>query len=317
VIICTGALEQQAIFHNNDLPGVMMSSAAQRLIHLYGIRPGRAAVIVTGNNDGYANALDLVDAGVEVKAIIDLRDTPVRDAITKAVAAHGVRILTGHAVFAAQKTDNHLSGVEIRPITSMGICGPQSESIQCDLLCMAVGYTPTYQLVCQAGGQLSYDDSSAMFTLTNCPDGLQVAGSVNSHWDLDVCLAEASRAAIIATNALGFTEVAVPEMIAKVGFINVGPQTATVQNSYRFFKILILRVVTVENHERNNPMLNQLTRQQVETAMQVLDQSVRVDGEPKPLQVPMELSHLTEKEWDALAEGLASLVMEQARATVH
>ena len=64
-------------------------------------------------------------------------------------------------------------------------------------------------------------------------------------------------------------------------------------------------------------MLNQLTRQQVETAMQVLDQSVRVDGEPKPLQVPMELSHLTEKEWDALAEGLASLVMEQARATVH
>ena len=218
VIICTGALEQQAIFHNNDLPGVMMSSAAQRLIHLYGIRPGRAAVIVTGNNDGYANALDLVDAGVEVKAIIDLRDTPVRDAITKAVAAHGVRILTGHAVFAAQKTDNHLSGVEIRPITSMGICGPQSESIQCDLLCMAVGYTPTYQLVCQAGGQLSYDDSSAMFTLTNCPDGLQVAGSVNSHWDLDACLAEASRAAIIATNALGFTEVAVPEMIAKVGF---------------------------------------------------------------------------------------------------
>ena len=64
-------------------------------------------------------------------------------------------------------------------------------------------------------------------------------------------------------------------------------------------------------------MLNHLTREQVETAMQVLDQSVRVDGEPKPLQVPPSLKHLTEQTWDALAEGLANLVVEQARATVH
>ena len=58
------------------LPGVMMSSAAQRLIHLYAIRPGKTAVVVTGNDDGYANALDLADAGVEVAAIVDLRDKP-------------------------------------------------------------------------------------------------------------------------------------------------------------------------------------------------------------------------------------------------
>ena len=63
--------------------------------------------------------------------------------------------------------------------------------------------------------------------------------------------------------------------------------------------------------------LNQLTREQVELAMQMLDNSVRVTGKPEPLQVPMELSHLTEKEWDALAEGLASLVVEQAKATIH
>jgi sarcosine oxidase subunit alpha len=75
-ILCTGALEQQAVFHNNDLPGVMMSSAAQRLMHLYGVRPGTAAVIVTGNDDGYANALDLMDADISVRAIVDLREKP-------------------------------------------------------------------------------------------------------------------------------------------------------------------------------------------------------------------------------------------------
>src|SRR5688500_15979152 len=41
----TGALEQPAVFRNNDLPGVMLGSAAQRLAKLYGVRPGREAVV--------------------------------------------------------------------------------------------------------------------------------------------------------------------------------------------------------------------------------------------------------------------------------
>jgi sarcosine oxidase subunit alpha len=80
---------------------------------------------------------------------------------------------------------------------------------------MAVGYTPTYQLACQAGGQLSYDDKSAMFTLSNLPDGLQIAGSVNSHWDLGACLAEGARAACIATNSLGLSQAEVPAPLAR------------------------------------------------------------------------------------------------------
>ena len=48
VILCTGVLEQQAVFRNNDLPGVMMGSAAQRLIRLYGVRPGKRAVVLAG-----------------------------------------------------------------------------------------------------------------------------------------------------------------------------------------------------------------------------------------------------------------------------
>ena len=82
-LLCVGSMEQQAVFHNNDLPGVIMSSAAQRLIHLYGVRPGKSAVVLTGNNDGYGTALDLLDAGVEVKAIIDLRHQPEYDAVAE------------------------------------------------------------------------------------------------------------------------------------------------------------------------------------------------------------------------------------------
>ncbi|HEY2111923.1 MAG TPA: FAD-dependent oxidoreductase, partial [Dongiaceae bacterium] len=46
VVMATGSLEQPAVFRNNDLPGVMHGTAAQRLIRLYGVRPGRKAVVL-------------------------------------------------------------------------------------------------------------------------------------------------------------------------------------------------------------------------------------------------------------------------------
>ena len=215
-ILCTGAIEQPALFHNNDLPGVVMSSAAQRLIHLYGIKPGSAAVILTGNNDGYGTALDLYDAGVMIKAIVDLRENPDYDEIAKAAVARGINVKTGCAVYAAHnRKASHITSVDVRKIVSQGLCANDGEIIDCDLLCMSVGYTPAYQLACQAGGQLSYDDQSAMFTLSNCPDTLHLAGSVNSLWQIDDVLAEATRAAAMASNALGLSDLAIGDAIPK------------------------------------------------------------------------------------------------------
>ncbi|MEM8845427.1 MAG: 2Fe-2S iron-sulfur cluster-binding protein, partial [Pseudomonadota bacterium] len=63
VIAATGILEQPIIFRNNDLPGVMLCSAIQRLINLYGVSPGSKVLIATTSSDGYATALDLIEAG--------------------------------------------------------------------------------------------------------------------------------------------------------------------------------------------------------------------------------------------------------------
>ena len=215
-IMCVGALEQQAVFRNNDLPGVMMSSAAQRLIRLYGVRPGEAAVVLTGNNDGYGTALDLADAGVQVKAVIELRQQPQIDEIAQAVIDRGIPVRTGYAVYEALKAPgkHHLGAVDVRKILSKGRCEDTGETITCDLLCMAVGYIPTYQLICQAGGALSYDDQSAMFSLDRLPQACQIAGSVNSLWPLDAVRDDGRRAAIIACNAIGCPEQKVPDTVS-------------------------------------------------------------------------------------------------------
>lgn len=207
-IMCVGTMEQHAVFRNNDLPGIMMSSAAQRLIHLYGVRPGKTAVILAGNNDAYGVALDLLDAGVDVKLIVELRKSPRYDDIARALIARNVDVKTGHAIYAAlsRPDKNHLGSVDVRKIVSDGVCAAQGEIIECELLCMAVGSTPAYQLVCQAGGRLGYDDDTASFTLTNLPDSCQIAGSVAGTWDIDRVIIEARRAGTIAGNSVGTTQ---------------------------------------------------------------------------------------------------------------
>jgi sarcosine oxidase subunit alpha len=204
-ILAVGSLEQPAIFHNNDLPGVMLGSAAQRLIKLYGVRPGKRAVVLTGNDDGYAVALDLLDAGVEIAALVEMREAVPADAMARAVAERGVTVFHGYTIYAALGTsgNRHVRGVDVRRIEMQGQCASAGSVIDCDLLCMSAGYVPTYQLACQAGARLDYDDESARFALRDLPASLHVAGSVRGQHALDNVRADGRSAGAVAAGAAG------------------------------------------------------------------------------------------------------------------
>lgn len=205
VVLATGALEQPAVFRNNDLPGVMMGSAAQRLIRLYGVRPGRRALVLVGNGHGFQVALDLLDAGVEVAAVIDQRHAPPPDPSIDEVIARGVRVLSGHAVSEAVPGPGKRSivGAVIDSIVGAGKLAGQGERIDCDTIAMCVGYTPTYQLALQAGARLDYDDATAMFAIDGLPAHLHLAGSINGRHDLETVLADGHRAGWRAAGGAG------------------------------------------------------------------------------------------------------------------
>ncbi|MHA1600419.1 MAG: glycine cleavage T C-terminal barrel domain-containing protein, partial [Alphaproteobacteria bacterium] len=205
VVLAAGSLEQPAVFRNNDLPGVMMGSAAQRLVRLYGVRPGRCALVLTGNSDGYLVALDLMDAGVEIAAVIDQRQAPPPNPSIDAVIARGVRVLSGHTVSMAVPGPGKRSivGAVIDSIADTGKVAGQGERIACDTIAMSVGYTPTYQLALQAGGRLGYDDAAAIFSIDGLPEHLHLAGSVNGRHDLEAVLADGRRAGWLAAGGAG------------------------------------------------------------------------------------------------------------------
>ncbi len=223
VVLATGCIEQPAQFRNNDLPGVMLGSAAQRLIRLYGVRPGSGAVVMTGNAHGYQVALDLLEAGVEVPAVIDLRAAPGDDPAMNALLERGVRLLSGHTVTeaCAGQGNRSIAGVVIDSIVGAGTVAGQPERIDCDVLAMSVGYTPTYQLALQAGARLGYDDSEAIFSITGQPAQMQLAGSVDGAHDLDAVVAEGRRAGWRAAIALGLDAGAEPAASGERGAAGV------------------------------------------------------------------------------------------------
>ncbi|NQD54253.1 FAD-dependent oxidoreductase [Pseudomonas sp. CM25] len=204
-LIASGSFDQPVIFRNNDLPGVMLSSAAQRLMKLYAVKPGKRAVVLTGNDDGYYAALDLHEQGVQVAALVDMRTNPADRALLIALEKRGIPCHLNSTVFEAlhEKGMRHVSGVDIRKITGLGQVANSSLHLDCDLLCMSGGYMPVYQLLCQAGGKLSYDDQLAEFTLSGLPKNLSVAGSAHGFHALDNVLADATRTATEIITALG------------------------------------------------------------------------------------------------------------------
>ena len=204
-VIAAGAMEQPMVFRQNDLPGIMLGSAAQRLIRLYGVRPGRHAVVVTANGDGYGVALDLEEAGVEVMGVLDLRAAPGDDPRRDEVERRGILVRAGLAVLEAGSNPDrsHLLGLKVGRIESDGLLKDTGEILPCDLLCMSVGAMPVAHLALQAGGRLSYDEALAGFRIGGEMPGMFAAGAVNGQMAVAAALADGAHAGARAAAAVG------------------------------------------------------------------------------------------------------------------
>src|SRR3546814_1341718 len=55
-ILATGAFERPIAFSGNDIPGVMLASAAQTYALRYGVLPGKRIVVAANNDSGYEAA---------------------------------------------------------------------------------------------------------------------------------------------------------------------------------------------------------------------------------------------------------------------
>lgn len=230
-VLATGAFDQPLVFPDNDRPGVMFVDAAQRLMRLYGVKPGKRAVVVTSNHFGYEAALDLLEAGVEVAAVVDLNATfegqLPESVVAAAVRAKGIRVITDSTV-TGTRGSHKLEGVAVSAIRRDGETEAVQEWFGCDLLLMSVGYTPALNLACHAGAKAVYDPTIKMHRAANLPRGLALAGSANGVWSV-AAVRENGRSAgqAAAAKALGTPYGVLPE--------TKDPLASTITHSYPIF----------------------------------------------------------------------------------
>ena len=184
VVIATGAIERHMVFADNDRPGVMLASAARAYLNHYGVAVGRNVGIYTANGSAYAAAIDLKKAGVNVAAIVDIRDNPADPAIDEARAL-GIEINQGCAVTGVGGK-LRVSSMTIQPKN-----GGTARTIPIDALLMSAGWTPSVHLFSQSRGKVAFDDSTRRFLPGVYAQDCASAGACNGTDGLEATVAEA------------------------------------------------------------------------------------------------------------------------------
>lgn len=196
VILATGALERPVVFGNNDLPGILLATAACAYTRRFGVSLGRAGIAFVNNDSGLAAALETHAAAGNIKAIVDARET-AQSPLMREAARAGIELLQGHAVTCA-KGGKRITGVEVRRVD-----GGKSATLACDHLLVSGGFNPTVHLFSQAPGTLRYDEHLACFLPDTTRQAVRVAGAANGRFRLASALMEGRARAAAALEALG------------------------------------------------------------------------------------------------------------------
>lgn len=224
VVVAQGAYEQPAVFRNNDLPGIMLASGAQRLIHRYAVAPASRVAVLGANAQAYRAALDARASGIEVPVVLELREQPGPQTLLLAemLRAQGVRILNGAAVYAAHADGaGEIEAIEVARWRNGAWQQTSTDAIAIDGLWMSVGFAPADGLLRQAGGQMQYDARAGQFVPGTLPPGLFACGKVNGVFELESRIVDGERAGAAAARHCGF------ESKSGYGAVGVAVEAAT------------------------------------------------------------------------------------------
>ncbi|OQB45966.1 MAG: Hydrogen cyanide synthase subunit HcnB [Synergistetes bacterium ADurb.Bin155] len=156
IVMATGAQERLIPFPNNHLPGVYGAGAVQTLMNVYGVIPGKRVLMVGAGNIGLIVSYQLIQAGVEIAGIVEAMDKVGGYWVHAAkVRRLGVPIFLRHTIKEALG-DRVVTGALIQEIDDRFQPVGREKKIDADIICMAVGLTPTCELLWQAGCEMIY-----------------------------------------------------------------------------------------------------------------------------------------------------------------
>lgn len=213
IIIATGAAENMVTFPGWTLPGVIGAGAAQTMINMHGVLPGKRVLMLGSGNVGLVVSFQLMQCGCEVAALVDAAPRVGGYGVHAAkVARTGVPFYLSHTIVEAEG-EECVTGVTIAEIDkNFRFIEGTEKHFDVDTICLAVGLSPMSQLLKMAGckmednpargGQAPVCDAYGRTSL----EGVFVAGDVSGIEEASSAMIEGRMAGIAAAEYLGFIE---------------------------------------------------------------------------------------------------------------
>lgn len=213
VVIATGAAENMVTFPGWTLPGVIGAGAAQTMMNLHGVLPGKKVLMLGSGNVGLVVSFQLLQCGCDVVALVDAAPRVGGYGVHAAkVARTGVPFYLSHTIVKAEGEDS-VTGVTIAEVDDKFQFIPGTEKhFDVDTICLAVGLSPMSQLLKMAGAQMEDNPKRGgqvpicdEYGRTSIP-GVFVAGDVSGIEEASSAMIEGRMAGVVAAEYLGFIE---------------------------------------------------------------------------------------------------------------
>lgn len=215
VIIATGASENVIRFTGWTTPGVMGAGAAQTMINVNHVRPGKKVVMLGSGNVGLIVSYQLMQAGCDVMALVEAAPKIGGYAVHAAkIRRAGVPIYLGYTIVEAQKgEDGCVSGCVIAKVDEKFHSVPGTEiTIACDAIALAAGLKPVMDLPKLAGCELTFNGVFGGYIplhnkrMETSIEGIFAAGDTTGVEEANTALEEGRIAGISAAQELGLIE---------------------------------------------------------------------------------------------------------------
>ncbi len=190
-LLCSGAIERPIAFEKNDRPGVMLAGAVRAYANRWAATAAEDVVVFTNNDDGHKTAGDLRAKGVNVPAVIDVR---------QGVSVAGeTEILTG-ATIVDTKGRLGVKSVTVR------LADGKTREIPCGAVAVSGGWNPNVGLTCHQNGRPAWNETIQAFGPgERLPVGQSVAGAANGDMSTHAALTGGAQGAVEALEALGIS----------------------------------------------------------------------------------------------------------------
>jgi len=211
LILATGAQENSLTFPGWTLPGVMGAGAAQTVVNIHRVLPGKRVLMVGAGNVGLIVSYQLMQAGADVVAVVEgLPWIGGYGVHASKIRRAGVPILTRHTILRAEGKES----VESATIAQVDerwqpIPGTQ-QTLEVDAICLAVGLAPMAELAWMAGCQFDYIPSLGGHlplhdeNMETTAPGIYVAGDIAGIEEASTAMEEGRLAGLAAAEALGY-----------------------------------------------------------------------------------------------------------------